>query len=128
MPVTRWTLFNPQTGQTVTFPRNPIQGFVPPREKQIDAQTSTNPNGQPLLFEGPQKVRESEFTGNIKDEAHYRFMVAWFDSPAICTVTNHLGQTMLLYLTQFEMKPKNRHNNPWAGDYTASAIWMGGTL
>jgi len=128
MPVTRWTLYNPESGQTLTFPRNPLQGVAPRREKKITSQTSSSPDGQPLIFEGPQEVRMAKFSGSIKDEAHYRFMVAWFNLENACRVTNHLGEWMDIYMTVFDPKPKNRHNNPWAADFEAEGIIIGASL
>lgn len=128
MPVQRWTLYNPSTGITLTFPRNPIEGVLPEYEKNVDLQTTTSPDGQPLMFQGRDKPRTMPFSGSIRDKEHFDFMLAWYRLSVPVTVTDHLGNTFSLYLVRFAPKPKNRHNNPWAANFDAAAVVLGSSL
>ena len=128
MPVQRWTLYNPATSQLLTFPRNPVEGALPGYEKNVTTGTTTSPEGQPLIWEGRAKVRTMPFNGNIRDKAHFDFMLAWYRAKVACVVTDDLGNTFTLYLTRFVPTRRNRHNNRWSATYEAEAVVLGSSL
>lgn len=122
MPVVRFTLTNTATGITQQWPMNPLEGVVPKRSKKVDAQTSSSPSGQPLLFEGRENPRRYPFKGNIRNKAHHDFLIAWYDWKVPAIIRDELDNTFTVYLVDLNITRRNRHNNPWSGTYEAEAI------
>lgn len=108
----------------MTFERNPREGALPQREKSVTASGTTAPaeEGNIVVFEGRDKPSTFDMSGTIASQAHYDFMVSWYDLRHQVRVTDDLGQVFWCYLTSFKPKRKNRHSHPWAADYEAQAL------
>lgn len=122
MPV-RWTLHDPLTDETITFPCNPREGGLPALEKKATATASTQ--GNPVVWQGRDVVPTVDFSGVIISEEHLTFMIAWYETERILVLTDHLGRVSRVWLTKFVPVPRNRHNNPWSATYTATYMFFG---
>lgn len=123
MPLQRWTLYDPETEETLTFPYNPVEGGYPKRAKKIASTTSTQ--GAHVIFEGREELPTVQFNGVILDDEHRLFLEAWFDLPYKVMVTDHLDRQFWAYLTELDITPRNRTNNPESATFTASYIHFG---
>ena len=122
----RWQFLNPSSGVSMRFPINPKEGALPSREKNVNLGTQpTNPYANPIIIEGRESPAKFAFSGTIISQAHYQFMVNWYNSPVSCRIIDDLGQTFWVYLTKFDPKRKNRHSHAWAMDYTAEGVITG---
>jgi hypothetical protein len=121
----RWTLHNPVTSTTITWPLNPREGALPNREKTYTAMGPTSPYGTQIVFQGRDKPITMSFSGGILEKSHYLFFSNWYDVPNEVTVTDELGNVFTMWLTKFQPKRKNRHSHAWAGEYEIEVLVLG---
>lgn len=121
--VVRWTLHDPETDETTTFPCNPREGGYPALEKKWSGNASTE--GNPVIWQGRDTVPTVDFSGAIQSEEHLMFMTAWHQTERILVLTDHLGRVCRVWLTKFTYTPRNRHTNKWSGTYTATYVFFG---
>lgn len=123
MPIERWTLTDPATGETYTFPRNPRTMGSLYGMRNLSSQSTTAIEGQAIVFEGNKKPVEWEFEGAILEYAHYEALRKWvYDKNNRLYLRDHYGRVITLTLLGFEPKPKRRTNKYWSHDYTIRAL------
>lgn len=122
MPAWRWTVYDPVTAVTWTFPINPHAGGTPSRRKRIDSQNTSAPGGKTLLFEGQDEVQEISCDGTILDQALHDALVAWWEKRYQVQLTDDLGRVMWVYLKTFEPKRARNAERPWKHQYTITAV------
>ena len=117
MPLVRWTLEDPELGETFDFPVNPREAGEPERAKNMNGTTSTQ--GAHVRFQGRDQMPKSQFSGVILSEQHDKFLNDWYDTPHVVIITNHLGQQFRAVLVRLQIVRRNRINNPWSATFTA---------
>lgn len=122
MPVHRWTMWDPESDTTLTFPMNPVEGSLPSFEANITQHPTVAPDGMVLLFEGRDAAQTFPFSGWVLTQTHYQFLVNWFRLKRQVRVTDDLGNQFWLYLTKFTPTRKRSINFDWLIEYDAEAI------
>lgn len=118
----RWTIFDPETDETLTLPINPKETLGPPREKKIDGNRSTQ--GNPVIFEGRQPLAFMRTNGALLYQADHDFYDAWFDIPNEVLLTDHLDREMWVYLTKFATTFRNRTVHRWSATHETEALFL----
>lgn len=116
MPLQRWTL------DGMTFPVNPERGVLPSMVKNVQTSGPVAYNGSPMIWEGREQPREFNFEGAGRTQAHYQFMVNWYNSLSRKTVVDELNNTFTMYLVEFSPERRNRTNYKWSFTYKAKGI------
>lgn len=122
MAVVRWTLYDPVDDLTYTFHLNPSEGGSPQHKKRINYQNTSAPDGQTLVFEGQDEVRDLQWDGVIREQAHYDALYAWWDKRRQLLFTDDLGRSYWVYLISFEPKRMRAVRAPWKHQYVMRAV------
>ena len=120
--VVRWTLFDPITDETYTFPFNPNEGGTPALTKNITYKASAALDGTTLMFEGRAEPQRLEFSGVILEEAHLEALTDWFEKRNKIVLTDDLGREFTVYLTEFSASRVRRGTRPYYHTYRATAV------
>lgn len=117
----RWRFDDPTDGSSYTFEMSPKEGGSPGYTKKVESQTTAAPDGSVILMEGRDEVRELEFNGIIRTEAHYTAMVTWFTKRHAIELTDDLDRVFRIYITEFRPTRKRAATAPWKHDYSVRA-------
>jgi len=120
----RWVFTDEVADETWTVPINPdsMTSPEPPAKNVTFASGKVNDlhnNGRTVTFLGKPTSREWEFGGAIRTQAHYEGLVAWAAKTNDVLVTDHIGRTWRVLITDFlptERPPTPR--TPWRLRYT----------
>ncbi len=122
--VVRWEFFDPVLSSTYVFDVNPNDGGSPSYEKTITQESTSAPDGKPLIFEGQDQVNRLEWSGVILTQAHYDAYVTWWQKRRQIKLTDDYGRQFWIYLTSF--KPTRRitgqRTYPWRHDFNVTAV------
>lgn len=118
MAVVRWTFEDPVTSELHEFPINPKEGGTPAFKKNITTKSTSAPDGQAILFEGRRDVQTGEFKGVVRSEDEYNDMVYWFNKHNQIYMTDDLGRTQTIYVTDLSMTRVRQVQWPWKHEYT----------
>jgi hypothetical protein len=121
MTVVKWVFTDPVDASTYTFAINPIGGGSPQLAKQITQKSSSAPDGQVTIMEGRDNPRTLEFNGTILDQSQYEAMIEWFGKRHVITITDDLGRTEHIYITDFSPTRKWSRSYPWRHEYSVKA-------
>lgn len=119
----QWTLTDNSTGTPVvlTFDINPSE-FSPGGRESAVTQTSTSaPNGQPILFQGHDKLVRASFKGAVLTETFYNTLDLWKDKHYPMVLTDDEGSTWNILITGWKWTRVKRRN-PWRYDYNADVL------
>lgn len=116
--VVRWIFTDPVTLDTYTVPINPNDDGTPSSNKTINYSNTSGPNGNVLMFEGRDQVKEIQISGVILEQAHLDALQSWHDKRYQVTVTDDLGRTFSIYITSFVPKRIRVASNVWKHEYT----------
>lgn len=129
--MTRWSLYDPSTSETWTFPINPNKMTSPHPAKsstifarnvsQVDDST-----GISRVFQQRQEPYEWSFSGVIRSQEHYEDFRDWARRVVRLRLTDHFGRVWSIRFDSVDMdeqKPTFRH--PWRFTYTAKATVYG---
>lgn len=118
----RWTLTDPTDDTSYTFEINPNDGGSPAHKKNFKSQGTTAPAGRTLLFEGADDPQQLQFKGTVLSQAQYEAMVLWWSKRYQITLTDDLGRSFPIYITEFTPERKRSRSHPWRHDYTVTAL------
>lgn len=99
--VVRWTFTDPVTAAVYTFHLNPSAGGSPQYKKNVVQQNTTAPGGSVVRFEGADHPKEGTVSGTILEIAHYQALVDWWEKRYPVVMTDDLGRTQTIYITEF---------------------------
>lgn len=99
--VVRWVFTDPTDASTYTFSINPSQGGSPQYRKTLSYQATAAPGGKVLAFEGRDQVKTYSVQGVVLEQADYEAMILWFSKRYALQVTDDLGRTFDIYITEF---------------------------
>lgn len=118
--VTRWTFYDGST--TETFELNPQSGGSPKLSRNVIGTPTVAPDGTVLFFEGQPKPRTSSFTGVIRFESEYDFFESWIEKEVPIVVTDDLGRSFTIRITDWTPERVRSALHPWKHNYTAEYI------
>ena len=118
MSVVKWFFNDPVSGDNYTFEINPNDGGSASMRKNLVYQNTAAPGGNVLMFEGQDEAQTGEFSGVILSEAQYLKMIEWFNKRYPIQVTDDLGRTDTIYITEFTPQRKRSVNYPYKHEYT----------
>jgi hypothetical protein len=121
MPVrVPWHFTDPITAEVWTLPVNPAEGGTPKRNKRVDFQSTTAPDGKTIMFEGRDEVRTIELSGTILDQDQLETFQDWYDKRYQIQIEDDLGRTFWVYITSFEADRAWSVNHHWRHRYRMS--------
>ncbi len=118
MSVVRWSFTDPITSATYSFNMNPNAGGSPQYKKKILTQNTTAPGGNVLLFEGADEPRTGTVSGTILELSHYQAIVDWWEKRYPVVMTDDLGRTQTIYITEFLPERVRAANHPYKHTFT----------
>jgi hypothetical protein len=122
--VTRWVFHDPVALESWTVPFNPNKMSSPYRKKAQDLTPASPIDGRIRVTEVDQPV-EWSFSGMIRTQAHYDELLRWRDKANPVTITDHLGRTFTILLTNFAPEDV-RSSNPTKWSYTMTGYVLDG--
>ena len=127
MTTIRWTFTEVETDETYTLPLNPDAMTSPYTDRVFEYSYGTRYQGSQLLHtvRRPDRPKDWEFSGVIRDQAHHDALVTWVRKPGLIHVEDHLGRVFEVMLTAFE--PTDRKPTahvPWRLRYTMKALLL----
>jgi len=122
----RWKLTDYSTGSPVelTFSINPISFTPPGRTANLQTESTTAPNGQPIVFQGYDKNKRLSFSGLVYSQSAYNDLDTWKDKRNVLELTDDQGQTWNVLFSSWNWTRKKSALNQWRFDYNAEAIVM----
>lgn len=115
----RWTLRDTQTNEVWTMPINPDSMTSPVRRRQLRFALGGRRDGRIRAMRVAAEAEDWEWSGAIRTQAHYDALLAWADKAVPVDVTDHLGRTFRVVITDFnptDRKPTRRTS--WRLRYT----------
>jgi hypothetical protein len=120
---TRWVLRDTATNATWTMPINPDSMGSPYQGRNLRFARGNPRDPRVRTFSGTQAPVEWEWAGVIRSKSHYDALVAWAEKSVAVDVTDHLGRTFRVFITEFN--PADRRPTPrvsWRLRYTMKAL------
>jgi hypothetical protein len=117
----RWTFYDIVDDVTYVFEINPSDGGTPAYKKHVTYTNTTAPNGKTLMFEGSREAQVLEWTGTILEQTHLEALAAWWSRSHQLRLTDDLGRTFYIVITDFEPKRIRNAQRPWKHTYTMRA-------
>jgi hypothetical protein len=123
MTTTRWVLTDTVTAETWTMPINPDSMSSPLQGRTLKFGYGYRLDPRVRAFSGQREPVEWEWSGVIRSKSHYDALVAWAEKSVAVDVTDHLGRTFRVFLTEFN--PTDRRPTPrvsWRLRYAMKAL------
>ena len=120
--VVRWIFDDPVTLASYTVPVNPNRGGTPTFNKNLQFTNTAGPNGNVLVFEGRDEVKQMQVSGTILDQAHLDTLQAWAEKRYQLQVTDDLGRVFNIYITGFDAHSVRARSHPYQHEYTLTYI------
>lgn len=117
----KWT-FTDENAVSYTFGTNPNAGGSPTLKKTITPFSLAGSDGVLVLFEGRQTPPTIEWSGVALDEDQYLAAITWFGHRHQVLLTDDLGRSLWIYITEFTPKRGGRVKHPWRMTYTVKAV------
>ena len=122
-----WTLTDNSTGSPVvySFPINPKEFEPPGRTANIGAEVALAPNGQPVVFQGRDKIGQGNMTGIINSQTMYDDLKEWTAKWYPMTLTDDQATAWNILITDFKWNRLRKATNQWRYDYTITFLEVG---
>jgi hypothetical protein len=122
MAVTKWTLAD--GSGTHTFAINPSDKNGPAGEEDTEVAVGDAfvDEGGPMIAVLQTKAATPKFHVLILDEAEYKALWALYNTGGFLTLTDDLGATSTVYLTDIEAKRSRKFSHAWYHDLTVSYL------
>jgi len=119
--VHRWIFTDPAVSETYEWAVNPNSGGSPSREKNIQYENTSAPDGKTLIFEGQDRPLQLEWSGVILSQSQYDTLITWFEKRRQIRLEDDLGRTMWIYITAFTPSRRRAVSHPYKHDYNMRA-------
>lgn len=121
----RWKFQTLDSSQSYTFDMNPNQMDSPLLEKTVDSHAQ----GIDGVIRGARKdvAKGWSFSGVLHSQAQYEAFELWLHKGRI-HLTDHLGRTFLVRLTNFDPTRAGTRQHAWRHTYVVSVTTYGGPL
>lgn len=121
--VVRWVFELPAPGAEVyVFPNNPQDMSSPHAERVLNADHTTAPDGQALLFEGEPVPVQWTVSGFCFDQDHYEALEHWQSLNRRFFAVDHLQRAWVVTFESLDWTPVRDPQRPWAHRYTAKFL------
>lgn len=110
MATVRWVLRDTVTDATWTMPINPDAMTSPFDRRVFKFARGWRKDNRVRTFMTPSTPAEWEWSGVIRSKDHYDRLVEWAEKSVAVDVTDHLGRTFRVFITDFE--PTDRRPTP----------------
>lgn len=120
---TRWVLRDTATNAEWTMPINPDSMSSPYQRRNLKFAYGNARDPRVRTFSGSRPPVEWEWGGVIRSKSHYDALVAWAEKSVAVDVTDHLGRTFRVFITEFN--PTDRRPTPrasWRLRYAMKAL------
>lgn len=123
MSVVRWTFTDVShaTPTPYVFEVNPSADGAPAYKKNLQYVNTTAPGGKVLIFEGQDQAPTITFTGTILSQTQHDSFVSWFNTRRQIQLTDDLGNTWMIYISEYTPKRERSFQYPWKRSYTVVA-------
>ena len=118
--VVRWTFEDPQaaTPTVYEFEMNPDAGGTPQYAKNTTYMVTAAPDGNAIIFEGRDTIREISISGTILTQTHLNSLKEWYDKRHQIYMTDDLSRQFTVYILSFETERERSALYPWKHSYT----------
>lgn len=127
MAVVKWRFTDPVTSEVFIFDINPSpsSSAQPEYNKTLTYESTSDAGGQTIVFEGRSEPQRMEWEGVVfTQEEHERF-VEWWQKRYQIEITDDLGETFLVYLTNYRPKRGSRVSHRERRTYSMTATLIG---
>lgn len=123
----RWTLHDTVTDEVWEMPINPDSMTSPEPERVLKFGQGYRQNSTRLrTIESPSDAREWSWSGAIRTKAHHDTLFDWASRHVPVEVTDHLGRTYRVVITQFDVTERQpTKSTPWRPRYQMTVRIMG---
>lgn len=118
MSVIRWTLFDPNTGETYTFPINPSEGGDLGVKKNLGYQNTVAPDGDPVVYQSQPSPGDTSVKGVFLTIEDRDALKTWANKDTQLRLTNDLGEEMWIFIQTLEITRKRVASRRYKADYT----------
>jgi hypothetical protein len=118
----RW-IFSDAT-ESYTFEVNPNDGGSPAAKKNLTYKATTARGGNLVITEGRDLPRVLEFSGTLLSQSQYQTFVHWLDKAGPITLTDDLGRSGQVVLTEFVPARKRTRHFDWRHGYTIRGYYL----
>lgn len=119
MAVVRWQFTDTVTSDSYTFEINPKEGGSPAYQRNLQSQRTTS--GALLIMEGTQQPQTLQFNGTILTQSHYEAFDSWSRNRHILQLTDDLGRSFNVLITDWSPSRVYSAHFPWKHTYTMTA-------
>lgn len=125
-PILRWAIQDLLPGgETYLFPINPEQQSSPHAPRVYASETTTAPDGQPLVFEGFPVAVDWTLQGKCLTQAFYEKLEHYLHQPRrVYVIDGHLRAWTVTF-ESMDWAPLKAAYNDWAGSYTLKLLIYG---
>lgn len=116
----RWSFYDPDTGQLYEFDINPSEQDYQPFAKRI-LYTNTLPR-KSIIYEVQKDATTVGWSGTVLLQGQLAAFQSWFDNRAVVQLTDDLGRTFDIYITEFTPKRVRTRDFPWFHTYDMKAL------
>jgi hypothetical protein len=121
MAVVRWTFTDPFTSDVYTFDVNPKEGGSPAYTRNLTQKSTAAADGKTLVFEGRANPLSMDFSGVLLTEAQFNAFVTWWSKKNQIQLTDDLGRTFWVVISEFTPKRERAVQYPWKHSYSVKA-------
>lgn len=125
--VIKWTFRDPAPGgESYVLPFNPGDMDPPHRPRDISAEHTVAPDGQPILWEGAPKAWSWQFSGYTEDDDYRAALERFLALRHRFWLTDHRSRGWVVSFDHIDWKPKRSATSLSGFEYTvAVTIWRG---
>ena len=120
----RWVFAEVGTANTWTVPLNPDSMSSPIAQRTLTSAFAAyqgSPRTPSTMMRTPAST-QWEFSGVIRTKAHHDDLIAWCRKPGKVRITDHLGRTFEVMISDIEIADRRpTPNTPWRLRYTVTA-------
>lgn len=124
MAYVKWYFYDSSvaTPETYTFDVNPSEGGSPTKQKNLIYKNTAGPNGNVLVFEGRDNVKEFTVSGVLLTEAQYTALDTWYEKRHQVEINDDLGRNFSIYITGLRFTRKRSFAYPWKHEWEMNYI------
>jgi hypothetical protein len=124
--MSRWVLTHVGTGATWTMPINPNTMSSPHQDRSIQTSYGTRAGTERLRgFVTPTEAKEWTFGGVIRTKEHYDTLEAWAKLSGHVRITDHLGRTFEVLISEFTPEDRRPSKNvAWRMTYQMKTLLL----
>jgi hypothetical protein len=122
----RWTFTEPISGDTWMVPINPNSMTAPSFARNLTFAYGSKWGQERIrAIDKATQPREWSFSGVLLTKDHYDSLLEWSQKLALVRISDHLGRTFEVVITQFDpIERLPTPKRPWRVDYTITCMLL----